>query len=393
MTYRTARWKQTAEHICLLPLVWIGRIIGMFYKVPKPGGIFLIYPNRDTGGSYRVNADIATLFSSYKPLMIFTKHELNGGYRHLFEIEGVTTLDISKQIDNKYLHFINVIWRGIIAQWIRQTDNPVLFGGECIYFYKLVPHVYKKATCIELCHVNKWLLYTQAFAPMIHHRVFSTQKIMRDHAVMYHENGIPIELKSRLQFIDNKIDIPAAHWESRAHLQVLFVGRGSPQKRVHLVAAIAEKVKQLRPEIGFTLVGDVEALVPEQVKPLVTIRTDINKASLLQPLYQSHDVLILTSLFEGLPIVVMDMMAQGRVVVSTAVDGIPDYVKHMDNGMLIDAVKDEAEVIKQGVEIILALDDNPALLRKLSASARQFALAHFSAHAFDDAYRKLFART
>ena len=393
MTYRAARRKQTAEHFCLLPLVWIGRIIGMLYKVPNPGGIFLIYPNRDTGGSYKVNADIARLFSKCKPLMIFTKHELNGGYQHLFEMEGVTTLDISRQIDNKYLHFINVIWRGILAQWILESKNPVLFGGECIYFYKLVPHVYKKATCIELCHVNKWMLYTQAFAPMIHHRVFSTQKIMRDHATMYHENGIPIALKSRLQFIDNKIDIPEAHWEHHAHLQVLFVGRGSPQKRVHLVAAIAEKVKQLRPQIGFTLVGDVQDIVPENVKPLVTIRTDINKASLLQPLYQSHDVLILTSLFEGLPIVVMDMMAQGRVVVSTAVDGIPDYVKHMDNGILIEAVQDEDDVLRKGVEAILQLDDDPALVRKLSERARAFALAHFSADAFDDAYRKLFART
>lgn len=393
MTYYTARWKQTIEHFCLLPMIWVGRIIGRLYKLHNPGGIFLIYPNRDTGGSYKVNADIAKLFSKHKPLMIFTKRELNGGYKHLFEIEGATTLDISRQIDNKYFHFVNVIWRGILTQWILSTKNPVLFGGECIYFYKLVPHVYKKATCIELCHVNKWLLYTQAFAPMIHHRVFSTQKILRDHEAMYHKSGIPLSLKTRLRFIDNKIDIPDEHWENHAHVNVLFVGRGSPQKRVHLVAAIAERVKNLRPEINFTLVGDVQKIVPDHIKPLVTIRTDINKPSLLQPLYQSHDILILTSLFEGLPIVVMDMMAQGRVVVSTAVDGIPDYVKHMENGLLIDAVLDEEDVIKKGVEAILQLDDEPALVRKLSASAREFALANFSADAFDDAYRKVFART
>lgn len=392
MTYRNARRKQVIEHICLLPLVWLGRIIGMVYKCPNPGGIFLIFPNRDTGGSYKVNADIARLFKAYGPLMIFTKKQLNGGYRHLFEIEGASILDISRQVDNKYYHFINVIWRGIIAQWVRQSSNPVVFGGECIYFYKLVPHVYKRANCIELCHVNKWMQYTQGFAPMIHHRVFSTQKILRDHASMYHVGGIPEELKSRLHFIDNKIDIPDEHWESHAHLQVLFVGRGSPQKRVHLVAEIAKQVKRLRPEIGFTLVGDVEALVPEEIKPMVTIRTDINKASLLQPLYQSHDVLLLTSLFEGLPIVVMDMMALGRVVVSTAVDGIPDYVKHMENGVLINAVKEEGEVVKQGVEAILKLDDDPALVRHLSQTARQFALAHFSALAFDKAYRQLFQR-
>jgi glycosyltransferase involved in cell wall biosynthesis len=392
MTYRFARIKQKTEHILLLPLVWLGRMIGMFYRIPNQGGIFLIFPNRDIGGSYKVNADIARLMAAYKPLVIFTKKEHNGGLKPLYEVEGVNKLDISKQVDNKYYHFLNVIWRGILAQWISQTDNPVVFGGECIYFYKLVPHVYKRAKCIELCHVNKWLNYTQAFAPMLHHRVFSTQKVLRDHAAQYHEEGIPVSLKERLVFIDNKIEIPDEHWEQHEHLQVLFVGRGSPQKRVHLVAAIAEKVKQINPGIGFTLVGDVEALVPETIKPLVIIRTDIRNADMLKPVYRSHDILLLTSSFEGLPLVVMDMMAQGRVVVSTAVDGIPDYIKHLENGMLINAVTDEDEVIRQGVNIILQMEHNRHLVRKLSVSARVFALAHFSSSAFDNAWLGLFGK-
>ena len=376
----------------MLPLVWLGRMIGMFYRVANPGGIFLIFPNRDMGGSYRVNADITRLMANHKPLVIFTKKEHNGGLRHLFEVEGVTILDLSKWIDSKYYHFLNVIWRGIIAQWVRQTTNPVVFGGECIYFYKIVPHVHHSAKCIELCHVNNWLNYTQAFVPMLHCRVFSTQKVLRDHAVQYHEEGIPVFLKDRLVFIDNKIEIPGQHWEQHEHLRVLFVGRGAPQKRVHLIAAIAEKVKHTNPGIGFTLVGNVEALVPETIKPLVTIRTDISSADLLKPIYRAHDVLLLTSSFEGLPLVVMDMMALGRVVVSTAVDGIPDYIKHLENGMLINAVTDEDEVIRQGVNIILQLENNRHLVRKLSESARAFALAHFSPEAFDNAWLELFGR-
>jgi len=376
----------------LLPLVWLGRMIGMFYQIPNQGGIFFIFPNRDIGGSYKVNADITRLMAAYKPLVVFTKKEHNGGLKPLYEVEGVNKLDISKQVDNKYYHFLNVIWRGIIAQWVSQTKNPVVFGGECIYFYKLVPLVHRYAKCIELCHVNKWLNYTQAFAPMLHHRVFSTQKVLRDHAAQYHEEGIPVSLKERLLFIDNKIDIPDEHWEQHEHLQVLFVGRGSPQKRVHLIAAIAEKLKQINPGIGFTLVGDVEALVPETIKPFITIRTDIRNADQLKPIYRSHDILLLTSSFEGLPLVVMDMMAQGRVVVSTAVDGIPDYIKHLENGMLINAVTDEDEVIRQGVNIILQMEHNRHLVRKLSESARVFALAHFSSSAFDNAWLGLFGK-
>ncbi len=392
MTYRFARFKQRTEHILLLPLVWIGRLIGVFYRLPNPGGIFLIFPNRDMGGSYKVNADITRLLAPYKPLVIFTKKQHNGGLKALFELDGVTLLDISHMVDNKYYHFINVIWRGILAQWVSRTRQPVVLGGECIYFYKLVPHVYKKATCIELCHVNKWLNYTQAFAPMLHYRVFSTRKVLRDHAAQYHETGIPVSLKQRLTFIDNKIDIPAEDHTCHEHLQVLFVGRGAPQKRVHLIAAIAQNVKQMNPRIGFTLVGDVEPLVPEEIKPLVTIRTDIRSAEVLQPVYRAHDVLLLTSLFEGLPLVVMDMMALGRVVVSTAVDGIPDYVHNLENGMLITEVNNEEEVVRQGVEIILQLEKDRTLLKKLGKAARTFALAHFSPEAFDNAWLGLFGK-
>src|SRR5690349_3368617 len=109
MTYRTARIKQTVEQIGISLFVWLGRLIGLFYRMPNPGGYFLIYPNRDTGGSYKVNADIAALIRDKKPLLIFTKHERNGGFRHLFEIDGIGILDISKQIDNKAYHFINLI--------------------------------------------------------------------------------------------------------------------------------------------------------------------------------------------------------------------------------------------------------------------------------------------
>jgi glycosyltransferase involved in cell wall biosynthesis len=389
MTYRQARLKQRAEHFCLLPLVWLGMAIAIFYKKPNRGQVFLIFPNRDRGGSYKVNADIAQLVAPQLPLLLFTKKERNGGFRHLFNIEGTTLLDISAQIDNKWYHAINVVWRGILAAWINQCPQPVVFGGECIYFYKLLPHLRKRVKTIELCHVNQWLNYTQAFVPFIQHRVFSTQKILRDHATQYASHRVPAQYHSRLQFIDNKVDIPEPFWPTATHLQVLFIGRGSPQKRVPLMAEIAKQVKQQQPEIQFTLVGDVEALVPNDVKPLVTIRTDVNKAEQLTALYRQHHVLVLTSLFEGLPIVVMDMMAQGRPIISTAVDGIPDYVQHEHNGLLINDVLNEDAVVSQGVTHILRLAADDALLRQLGANARQFALAHFSSVVFDESYLQL----
>ncbi len=389
MTYKAARLKQTLEQVCLAPLVLLGRIIGFFYRIDNPGGYFLIYPNRDTGGSYKVNADIAELIKDKKPLLIFTKYERNGGYRHLFEIEGIRILDIHKQIDNKFYHFINVIWRGIIASWINRCDRPVMLGGECIYFYKLLPHVKKDTHTVELCHVNKWIEYTQAFVPFVDLRIFSTQKIKRDVEELYLRNAVPEVYLERVKFIDDKIDIPEEYYPNNEHLKVLFVGRGSPQKRPQLVAEIAKRVKQTSPQIQFTMVGDVLDWVPADIKPLVTIRTDVNKAAQLQELYRNHDVLILTSLFEGLPLVVMDMLSQGRAIISTAVDGIPDYVQHMQTGLLIYEKENEKNIITEGARLIEMLENDRRLLKMLCVNARSFALAHFSSEVFDESYKKV----
>ena len=47
------------------------------------------------------------------------------------------------------------------------------------------------------------------------------------------------------------------------------------------------------------------------------------------------DVLVLTSLHEGLPRVVPEAMARGRAVVATAVDGTPEAITEGETGCLV----------------------------------------------------------
>src|SRR4029077_18847221 len=103
---------------------------------------------------------------------------------------------------------------------------------------------------------------------------------------------------------------------------VLFVGRGAPQKRVHLISKIAERLFKQSDNIHFTFVGDVTDLLSEEVVAKSTIYEFVEDKAFLYSLYDRSDILLLTSAYEGLPIVVMDMMVRGKVVLSTAVDGI-----------------------------------------------------------------------
>ncbi len=389
MKYSTIILKTKIELLLMYPFVLLGKIVGNFYKPKGNHRFFLFFSNADIGGSIKVNAEITECIAHEKPLIIFSKKPKNNQFLHLFQQEGVTILDLHKYIDNKFFHFVNFFFRGVMATWINKADKPVVFGGECIYFYKITPHVKQNTKRIELCHLNTWFNFSLGFIKYIDFRIFSTPKVKRDVEMQYAQNKLPETYFKKLIFIDNKIDIPAFQpMNTQTPLEVLFVGRGAPQKRVPLIAAIAHKMNAQHRPIHFSFVGDVHEMVPAEVQEYTTLYGSISDTEKLQKLYQKADVLILTSAYEGLPLVVMDMMARGKVVLSTAVDGIPDYITHKENGLLITET-DEIKIIKEAVSLLNWLIENPIEREKIGLNAYNYTLNHFSKTVFDTAYKNL----
>ena len=387
MTYKAAVLKRKIELVIMFPFVALGKLAGQLFPLKPQHNIFLFFPASDIGGSVKVNADITGCISDQKPVIIFSKKPKNNQFRSHFEMEGVRIIDLHKYIDNKIYHFVNFFFRGVLAAWINKSDKPVIFGGESIFFYKMLPHVKKSTKKIELCHLNTWINYSLAFAKYIDLRIFSTPKIKRDVEELYRRNHLPQSFFNKLLFIDNKVDIPPFKEIANNTLEVLYVGRGAPQKRVHLIAEIAKRVHQAGDPVHFSFAGDVENLIPADVREYVTLYGNVRDEKALHDIYMGSDVLILTSAYEGLPIVIMDMMARGKIVLSTAVDGIPDYITHLENGMLI-TEKDETKIVQQGAELLRLLLIRPDLKKEIERRSYQYALRHFSGETFCDSYRK-----
>lgn len=388
MTYKAAVRKRNIELIIMFPFVLLGKLAGTLFPLHPQRNIFLFFPVADIGGSIKVNADITECIKDQKPVIIFSKKPSNNQFRSLFEIEGVRIIDLHKYIDYKIYHFVNFFFRGVLAAWINKSDQPVIFGGESLFFYKMLPHVKKSAKKIELCHLNTWITYSLAFVKYIDLRIFSTPKIKRDVEDLYRRNDLPRSFFDKLIFIDNKVDIPPFTETPNDILQVLYVGRGAPQKRVHLIAEIARRLHEAGERIHFSFVGDVENIIPGDVKEYVTVYGNIREEKELHRIYMNSDVLILTSAYEGLPIVIMDMMARGKIVISTAVDGIPDYITHLDNGLLI-TEKDESKIVEQGIELLKLLITKPELKIGIGIKSYQYALKHFSGETFCHSYREI----
>ena len=104
-------------------------------------------------------------------------------------------------------------------------------------------------------------------------------------------------------------------------------------------------------------------------------------------LLQLFDVLVLPSLWEGLPIVILEAMAAGCPIVSTAVGGIPAALGQGDAGVLVPSL--DAGALRDGV---LRMLTDAGLRRRLTAAAARRVEAEFSAEAMTRHYERLYLR-
>ena len=84
------------------------------------------------------------------------------------------------------------------------------------------------------------------------------------------------------------------------------------------------------------------------------------------------DVFALPSYVEGLPISIIEAMALGIPTISTNINAIPEAVKHLETGWLIEPGNSDLLV-----NAIQTLKDNVDLRNQLSQSGRRFALENF----------------
>lgn len=150
-------------------------------------------------------------------------------------------------------------------------------------------------------------------------------------------NGVPVDrLRTDREGAERVRDRLGIHPDAPLVGQVAVFRR---QKRLDLWLAAAAEIHRRRPEARFLLVGDgplrgeVEALSRRQglegVLHLPGLQEDV------RPFLSALDLVMISSEFEGLPLVVLEAMALAVPVVSTAVGGISEAVADGETGRLV----------------------------------------------------------
>ena len=188
------------------------------------------------------------------------------------------------------------------------------------------------------------------------------------------------------------VDIPASiRRPAPGQLRVLYVGRLAEDKGVFDLPLIDRRLREVGVDAAWTVQGAGPAA--STLKAAWSDRNDIrwtgqqSKQDVLR-LYEQHDVLVMPSRNEGLPVALLEAGAAALVpVVSDLPSGIPDVVEPGVSGYR-PAVGD----IGGFADAIASLDRDRRRLESMSAAVRKVVATRFDASARTVEYQRLFAR-
>jgi glycosyltransferase involved in cell wall biosynthesis len=175
-----------------------------------------------------------------------------------------------------------------------------------------------------------------------------------------------------------------------------MVARVAPAKDYPTLIEAAREVVRVHPKVVFLVVGQRSG-VREYTEHFALVSRLIHDAGLeSQFVFTDHrddvdriiaamDICVLATFAEGLPLVILEAMAQGKPFVATNVGGIPEIIHDGDTGLLV-PLGDAAALAES---LIRLLDDAP-LARRIGEAGRVHVVNHFDRATMAVALRQLY---
>jgi glycosyltransferase involved in cell wall biosynthesis len=206
-----------------------------------------------------------------------------------------------------------------------------------------------------------------------------------DHAVVINqETWTMLQLKynceiGRVWYVPNGVE--RQYFINREYAQgdarrLLFVGGWLDHKGVYYLRDGFEQLAKRNPQLRLTIAGcsvnaeTIRKFFPPSVHDRLDVIPFISRKE-MPALYAQHDIFAFPSLFEGLPVVLLEAMATGMPVVTTETCGMKDVVEDDYNGLLVKPADTAAFVAATG-----RLIHSAELRERLGRAAQQTMMRH-----------------
>ena len=308
-------------------------------------------------------------------------YELNrGGINPLADAKA--TYALSKKIEDinpdlVFSYFSKPVIFGTLAAKLAKVPRVIgMLEGLGYTFTEQPEGLSKKAQLIKSIQV---LLYKIAL-PQLDNIIFLNPDDPKDLLEAYHIKvkkldvlgGIGLDLDEYNYQPIETIDSP---------ISFLFIGRMLKEKGIHDFIAAAKIVKQIYPEVQFTVLGAIDsanpgALQQPELDRLVSLNI-INypgQVDNVQKWIADSHVFVLPSYREGVPRSTQEAMAIGRAIITTDVPGCRETVIDGVNGFLVE--KWNPQVL---AEKMIYFIEHPEDIKKMGYESYKIAQDKFDA--------------
>jgi len=132
---------------------------------------------------------------------------------------------------------------------------------------------------------------------------------------------------------DNILSISSPYrnniWTNSEKLHLIFIGRDEERKGLHILKGSLSKIQS---SIHLTIVGKV-GTIESSIHKIDNIGEVKSRRRLIDLIDKAH-VLVLPSLSEGMPTVILEAMSRGKAIIATDVGAVSELVDNT-NGILI----------------------------------------------------------
>jgi glycosyltransferase involved in cell wall biosynthesis len=168
--------------------------------------------------------------------------------------------------------------------------------------------------------------------------------------------------------------------------KILFLGRLEQRKGIETIASAFPVLANLIPDVELTLLGSDTSNIQGFKSAKEFLKYSFESAGCDDrvrfadsvPLHElpdhirANDILWTPSLYDNYPLVCIEAMACGKVVIAANSGGIPEFIKDMETGALFSAGDAQSLVDKT-----LTLLRDPQRIKEIGKNARQFACDNY----------------
>lgn len=340
-----------------------------------------------------MHLDILESVKDVFKIVYFTRYSPNDKLKHEFySFVNTRCVDIHFWCDNLLFRLFTVHY---FAFYLNRHKNAVVLSSNSTFFYDMLPFLSSDLKKIELLHNFSYGKKGMEFFGLANHEYLNYRMVidavtMQNIYDQYKEHQVDDRFIQRVKLIEFGVNIPEpVNKAAVPPLKILYAGRGTAQKRIWLLNQIVEHLMDAKAPVEFTFAGSMADELSDIVKANCKVYREIGDRNQMNELYRQSHVIILTSAFEGFPLVIKEGMSYGCVPVVTALPGNKTHLKPLVNALLMENPEDETGVVQQAVNNINLLLNDPRLLRDLSANAYSYASNNFQKIEFLKKYRLL----